>query len=364
MNHQDIEQLFSRARNVRLSEEARTAGRAALLARMSSGTAAPYPAHRFNWLGSAWLRAGSFASFLFLVGGTAWAAEGALPGDALYVWKTKVNEPARLAVLPTPVARAEWSVELISRRLGEAEALASNGKLDENTQALLEEKLNQERDRADAFSQSSGDENCEEIEAEIKARIESVRHVEVREDAGRLRIRVREEHEEEETEEEKRRENEVRYDDGWIEENELHEDQHESDDDDTDVQASRQSNSVIEKKSSAEKISESKKESSVSAKSSTPTSEQPKSESSGKDGEDDEDSDGSDTAEDDQEELISESAARSKALAAVPGTVKESELKDEDDDPVWEVKIRRSSDSEEVKVIVDARSGSIKKIED
>lgn len=367
MNHHDIEQFFSQARRVQLSDKARAAGRSALLARMGSGTATAYPVARLTWLGSFWLRAGSFASLFLLIGGTAWAAEGALPGDALYTWKTRVNEPARLAILPTPVARAEWSVELISRRLNEAEALAASGQLDENTQAFLEERLNQERDRADAYSQSSGDENGDEIEAEIKTRIESVSHVEVREDAGRLRIRVREEHEEEESEEERRRENEVRYEDGWIEESELHEDQHESDEDTEDDQASKRSTSVTEKKYSAEKATEPKKESSISTKSSTSTQEQSKSKSSAQysnGNNDDEDSSDGDTVDSDQDELISESTARSKALAAVSGTVKESELKDEDDDPVWEVKVRRSSDSEEVKVIVDARSGSVKKIEE
>ncbi len=365
MNHQDIEQLFSRARAVRLSEEAKASGRAALLARMSSAAVLTRTAARFSWFGASWLRAGSFASLLLLVGGTAWAAEGALPGDALYAWKTKVNEPTRLAVLPTPSARAEWSVELLSRRLKEAEALASSGQLNSETQAFLEEKLNQERDRADAYSQSGGDENCDEIEAEIKLRIEGVQHVEVREDAGRLRIRVREEHEEKESEEEKRRENEVRHEDGWIEETELHEEQHESDGDDDDtIRESRSLKNETKESASIKKTTETKT-GSTSSKSPVMTSGSTKSQASSAEDNEAEDADEETAASsDDEDELISESAARSKALAAVPGTVKESELKDEDDDPVWEVKIQRSSDNEEVKVVVDAQSGSIKEIED
>jgi uncharacterized membrane protein YkoI len=364
MNHQDIEQLFSRARSVRLSEEAKASGRAVLLARMSSATEPAPEFARFSWLGASWLRAGSFASLLLLIGGTAWAAEGALPGDPLYTWKTKVNEPTRLVFLPTPVARAEWSVELLSRRLKEAETLASSGQLNSETQAFLEEKLNQERNRADAYSQSGGDENCDEIEAEIKLRIEGAQYIEVRDDAGRLRIRVREEHEEEESEQVKRRENEVRHEDGWIEETELHEEQHESDDDeDSAMQASRSLKTETKESGSINKSAETKT-GSTSPKSTVTTSGSNKDQVSAQADDGDEDEQGEDSAANEEEELISESTARSKALAAVPGAVKESELKDEDEDLVWEVKIRRSSDNEEVKVVVDAQSGNIKGIED
>ncbi len=363
MNHQDIEQLFSRARSVRLSDGAKASVRAELTARINASTvASTRPAAHFGWFGSSLLRAGSFASLLLLVSGTAWAAEGALPGDTLYAWKTKVNEPARLAFLPTPVARAEWSVELISRRLNEADSLASNGQLDVETQAFLEEQLNEERDRADAYSQSGGDENCDEIEAEIKTRIENVRHVEVREDAGRLRIRVREEHEEEESEDEKRRENEILHGDGWIEETELHDAEHERDEDDH-MREPQSLKIETEKKGSDKKVTEAKSEF-LSPKSPVANSESTKSQVSTKDSDSKTVAEKEDSTADNEDEFISESTAQSKALAAVPGTVKESELKDEDDDAVWEVKIRRSSDDEEVKVIVDARSGGIKEIED
>ncbi len=363
MDHQDIEQFFSQAKSIRLSERAKTSGRSALLTRMEPAAKQRRRETRALWFGHSWFRAGAFASVLLLVGGTAWAAEGALPGDTLYAWKTRVNEPTRLAFLPTPAARADWSVELISRRLSEAEKLASTGRLDDQAQEFLEEKLNEERERADAYSQSAGDEHCDEIETEIKTRIESVQYVEVREDAGRLRIRVREEHEEHESEEEKRRENEVRHEDGWIEEEELHEGQHredvgdrERDDEFSEVSTSKR---VIEKKDSEKKSSEKKSESGSSSEGQSSSSASGSTKSS-----DDHEDDANDVNEDENDDLISESAARSKALAAVSGTVKESELKNEDDDPEWEVKIKRSSDGEEVKVIVDARSGTIEKIED
>lgn len=359
MNHQDIEQFFSRARSIRLSEEVKTTGRAAIVARMSSSSR---PAVRFAWFGQSWLRAGVFSSLLLLVGGTAWAAEGALPGDTLYAWKTKVNEPARLAFLPTPIARAEWSMELMTRRLNEAEKLAADGRLTSETHVFLEDRLNEEWQRADSYGQPENDEWCEELEAEIEKRLESAQHVEVRKDAGRLRIWVRDEHEEEESEEEKRRENEVRHEGGWIEETELHEGQHEIENED-DEQESQSLKSNVESKDSVKKSSESKTES-VNMKTAVTTSASTKAETATDDSDEEEaEADEEDSAADD-DELISESTARSRALAAVPGTVTESELQDEDDDPVWEVKIRRSSDNEEVKVIVDARSGSIEEIED
>lgn len=365
MNHQDIEQFFSRARSIRLSEEAKAIGRAAIVARMNPVAHPSRPGARFAWFGQSWLRAGAFATLLLLIGGTALAAEGALPGDALYAWKTKVNEPARLAFLPTPIARAEWSMELMTRRLNEAEKLAADGRLTNETHVFLEDRLNEEWQRADSYGEPENDEWCKELEAEIEKRLESAQHVEVRKDAGRLRIWVRDEDEEEESEEEKRRENEVRHEGGWIEETELHEGQHEIENENDDERESQSLKSSVESKDSVKKSSESKTES-ISTKTAVTTSAPTKTETATNDTDSDEEEGEADeedsTADDD--ELISESTARSKALAAVPGTVTESELQDEDDDPVWEVKIRQSSDNEEVKVIVDARSGSIEEIED
>jgi len=79
------------------------------------------------------------ATLVFCVIGTSvsYAAEGALPGDLLYAVKVKVNEPLVSALAIGTVPRAKWEAQKAERRLGEANALASEGKLDEKTRVEL-----------------------------------------------------------------------------------------------------------------------------------------------------------------------------------------------------------------------------------
>ena len=89
------------------------------------------------------------ALVLVLVFGTSvsYAAENALPGDALYSVKTHINEPTRLALAPleaglltgraTAEVKAGIQIELAERRIEEAATLSAEGRLDENTQEQL-----------------------------------------------------------------------------------------------------------------------------------------------------------------------------------------------------------------------------------
>lgn len=86
------------------------------------------------WYG-AQMRVPAFAAivlFLF-TGGTAYAAQGALPGDPLYGFKVNVNETLQGALALSPSAKADWAVERASRRLEEASTLAATGKLTPST---------------------------------------------------------------------------------------------------------------------------------------------------------------------------------------------------------------------------------------
>lgn len=69
--------------------------------------------------------------------GVSYAAENALPGDALYSVKTYVNEPARLALASSAEAKAEIQIEFAERRIEEATVLAAEGRLDEDTEGQL-----------------------------------------------------------------------------------------------------------------------------------------------------------------------------------------------------------------------------------
>ena len=69
--------------------------------------------------------------------GTAYAAQGALPGDPLYKIKISVNEQIETALAATPVQKAHVQAALATRRVEEAEVLAERGALDATTTAAL-----------------------------------------------------------------------------------------------------------------------------------------------------------------------------------------------------------------------------------
>lgn len=78
-----------------------------------------------------------FVAVLVLSGGVSYAAEGTVPGDALYPVKVRVNEEVRAALLVSPEDEVSWNIRRAERRLEEAAALASRGELDaENQEAL------------------------------------------------------------------------------------------------------------------------------------------------------------------------------------------------------------------------------------
>jgi hypothetical protein len=74
---------------------------------------------------------------VFAGAGTAAAAQGALPGDALYPVKVSVNEAVEVALATTPVAKAQVQAKLAERRVEEAEVLAAQGELTPDTSAEL-----------------------------------------------------------------------------------------------------------------------------------------------------------------------------------------------------------------------------------
>lgn len=78
---------------------------------------------------------------VFVGAGTSYAAENALPGDALYAVKTLVNEPVRAALAVTSEAKVKLNVALAERRLEEAGTLATEGRLTADTREQIEAKL-------------------------------------------------------------------------------------------------------------------------------------------------------------------------------------------------------------------------------
>lgn len=68
--------------------------------------------------------------FVLAGGGTASAAQAALPGDLLYPIKVSINEPIEVALASDVSAKAEVAVKLAERRVEEAQALAAKGTLE------------------------------------------------------------------------------------------------------------------------------------------------------------------------------------------------------------------------------------------
>ncbi len=66
-----------------------------------------------------------------------YAAENALPGDALYPVKIYINENIRTALAVTAQAQAGWGIRQAERRLEEAEKLASEGRLSAQASAEI-----------------------------------------------------------------------------------------------------------------------------------------------------------------------------------------------------------------------------------
>jgi hypothetical protein len=96
-----------------------------------------------SYFDSTALRPVGFAFALVLVVGigTSYAAEAALPGDPLYALKVSVTEPIQGVLAVSPVAKAEWNTELLSRRLEEAATLAAKGNLNDDARAAIESQI-------------------------------------------------------------------------------------------------------------------------------------------------------------------------------------------------------------------------------
>ena len=86
---------------------------------------------------------------LALTGGTSLAAQGALPGDALYPVKIHLNEKIESALTVGAEADARVEAKHALLRLQEAETLAANGRLDDETRAEVKERFESETNAFD-----------------------------------------------------------------------------------------------------------------------------------------------------------------------------------------------------------------------
>lgn len=104
--------------------------------------------------------------------GVSYAAESALPGDALYTVKTYINEPARVALATNAEAKANIQIELAERRIDEAATLASEGRLDADTQTELATAFESHASAASEHIEKT-DETDSPAAAELASRFET-----------------------------------------------------------------------------------------------------------------------------------------------------------------------------------------------
>lgn len=121
---------------------------------------------------------GWFAPFagaltIVLMTGTTYAAEKTIPGDTLYPIKVRVTEPVQLALSATPESKAKTHTALADRRLKEAEVLAVNRKLDDGTQAYLQQEFSKHVDRSLAAAETLSVSGKKDVSLEVRSSLEA-----------------------------------------------------------------------------------------------------------------------------------------------------------------------------------------------
>ena len=95
-------------------------------------------ASRFFSLGRARYAFSAALLILLVGGGTSYAAESALPGEALYPIKIGINEKIAATLAVSAEEHAYFDAQLAERRMEEAEQLAASGKLSPRESAQIE----------------------------------------------------------------------------------------------------------------------------------------------------------------------------------------------------------------------------------
>lgn len=113
--------------------------RAAIMESIRGSSPSYSPFYRFLRICS-----GSMAAVMIFVlcgAGVSYAAESALPGDALYTVKVNFTEAVRLRLANSVEAKARVQARLVGRRLEEAEKLAEKSRLTAERVAIVQERL-------------------------------------------------------------------------------------------------------------------------------------------------------------------------------------------------------------------------------
>lgn len=77
---------------------------------------------------------------------TPFVAERSVPGDALYLVKTNLNESIQGSLVTTPYEKIEFETKLMERRIAEARVLADEGKLTEEVKTQIADTVKEHAD--------------------------------------------------------------------------------------------------------------------------------------------------------------------------------------------------------------------------
>ncbi len=108
-----------------------------------------------SWLSPRSIAVASGLISLLVLGGTAYAAQGSLPGNPLYAVKIHIDEPVQVALAITPEQKAQANASIAERRVAEAQVLAARGTLDAITTKELQANFNLHAIQAVTFAKES-----------------------------------------------------------------------------------------------------------------------------------------------------------------------------------------------------------------
>jgi hypothetical protein len=129
--------LRNETNKFRMTDSEKAAMRARLTALMSAVPSAPaaarIPSPYVRFFAPRSVAVFSLALIVLLSTGTAYAAEGSLPGGVFWPVKTAVIEPLTIALASTPAQKAEVNAQIAAKRVAEAQTLAAQGALTSET---------------------------------------------------------------------------------------------------------------------------------------------------------------------------------------------------------------------------------------
>lgn len=183
-----LQQFKEVLKNIRLSDTEKSAIRARILQYMMNPRSvraipSPYLHPRFM-VKPLQVLALSLVIVLGTGGGVAFAAQKALPGEALYGIKVHVNEELAALMKRGPEAKAEHAIVRAEERLDETTTLVLSGKLDESTRDTISKHLAKHTSDMKKFSDDIEDEQPQialgltsSLESSLTSRIEILEEI-------------------------------------------------------------------------------------------------------------------------------------------------------------------------------------------